>query len=134
MKKAAVSLFHILMALIVLVSGTSFTVKKMVCLSSGNVETGFYSLDGCCGDEEQASDAQLTESCCKYSSETFYLDQKAPVKEFSLKKTDIIYLPAILPLAPELPVISYKSSIPYVGLPPPLSGRERLTLIRILVI
>lgn len=135
MKKVIASLLHILLAVIVLVSGTSFTVKKMVCLSSGNVETGLYTLDGCCAEEDAGSEVELWEPCCVYSSETFYLDQNAPLKELSIKTTDLIYLPAQLFHIPALAAAEHhRAYIPYADLPPPLSGRERLIYNSIFII
>ena len=137
MKKAYTSVFHFLLAVIILVSGMSFTVKKMVCLSSGNVQVGLYSLDGCCGDEEEGSceDPKLDSKCCDYSSEVFDLDKEIVFKSSSFKQADL----TLLQFAP-VPYPGLRSQVQqaphftYADLPPPLSGRKLLSFIGILTI
>lgn len=120
------------MAVIVLISGTGFTVKKMVCLQSGKIKTAFYSLNDCCTGKkkEQKNEEQLNSNCCKYSSESFFLDHNATEKAELFKKMDIgdavqlfITPYTFNAIARTVPVHSF------ADLPPPIPGRERLILI-----
>lgn len=136
MKKAYASIFHTLLAVTVLISGMSFTVKKMVCLSSGDVQVGLYSLDGCCGEEEDfCEDSQVEEKCCEYSTQVLDLDKDITIKESSLKQLDL----SLLQFSPiyifSLQVRSQKTPrFSFADLPPPLSGRQLLSFISALVI
>lgn len=136
MKKACSSIFHTLLAVIILVSGMSFTVKKMVCLSSGNVQVGLYSLDGCCGDDEDScEDTKVDSRCCDYSSQVLSLDKDVAFKTSSFNQLDLIALQfapvRIFSIHPQ-EQDNFRCS--FADLPPPLSGRQLLSFIGILII
>ena len=136
MKKVYTSILHLLLAVVVLVSGMSFTIKKMVCLSSGDVQVGWYSLDGCCGEEESScEDVSLNSMCCEYSMQVIDLDKDITFKETPLKQLDFTLL-QFIPIC----IFSLKSQaqpsprFSFTDLPSPLSGRQLLSFIRVLVI
>lgn len=150
MKNFLRSAFSILMAMIVLVTGTGFTIKKMVCLSTGQTEVSIYSFSGeCCEAEEiyaeescceesctaEENTMQLGSKCCDYSSQIFYLAQDVVLKQASVEKTvyDIVkYAPAG---SPYIYSFAPRSSYPlFTDPPPPLSGRDRLQLTGTLLI
>jgi hypothetical protein len=135
MKKAYTSFLHLLLAVVVLVSGMSFTVKKMVCLSSGNVEVGLYTLEDCCSDEQDASfeDVRIDSRCCDFSSQVFTLDKEAMLKGSSLKKADIDLVQFPRTNAFRLSAqVRQPPRFTFANLPPPLSGRQLLSFINML--
>lgn len=132
-----------LLAAVVLLSGTGFTVKKMICLSSGAVEVGLYSLDGCCAAEEQAEDdcteqaaAEISDpGCCEFSSKSFFLAQDIVLKQNSVESIDFIALEPQSLYNFRLPVAAVKTEVlSYADLPPPLAGRDLLHFISVLTI
>jgi hypothetical protein len=138
MKRLLSSSLSILLAVTILVTGTAFTVKKMVCLVSGKVNIGLYDVKGCCGKEDERSksdEQEISSKCCTYSSESFHLEHRGLVKEFLLKKADLISGDPVPVYSLYIPKVFFSRTVhSFADLPPPLSGRERLNLISILTI
>lgn len=63
--KSIVALF---LGVIILLTGTSLTLAKMVCLKSGYTSITFNKPDDCCKHEHEHAPVTIEEKCCDVSS------------------------------------------------------------------
>lgn len=118
------------MMLVLFTTSTGFTMFTHMCFMEGKKEISATAIDACCSSEETPATQQLNNNCCNEESYFYKLDYLASLHRAG--ESDI-FLPVSFLLqefiSPEIQVYTLDLTSTQ---PPPKSGREILTAIRIL--
>jgi hypothetical protein len=113
------------MAVLLMLATSGLTVSRMSCLISGHSELSLGIVDDCCPEEEHES-ASVEASCCDL--------EKAGAQRFDLlSSTELVLIALTAVEIVSSPSLCHAERISPRWLdsrPPPLSGPERLTLVR----
>ncbi len=117
------------LALLLLSATTAPALWRMDCLSSGKTSCAWISIAPCCHTDGQADQPRVTKHCCDYThAQAVKYDATCEVRNvFSLAA-----MIGTFPMATAADAMPALVVAEVHGRPPPLSGRERLTGIRVL--
>lgn len=125
------SIFHVFLAVFLLLSSVGISVNKMVCLSKGKATFSILEKKSCCpADENKSSSSALNARCCDFVSEYVQIDLLSITKPLKIKAAQLELL--TIPLN-QLVYFFYNFSVNPVsiGLPPLLHGISLLKVIHV---
>jgi len=124
-------MFHLLMALLVLISTSGVTINKMECLKTGKVKASLFDIKKCCP-EDNSTNNSIQSKCCDYS--VYYLKVETNTtleKENFTAKFALTFLAhftiSFFSLSPQKVNGAFFST----SLPPLLSGKSLLQAIQV---
>lgn len=122
------------LAIVFLLSSFGFTINKMICLESGNVEISLTDIDDCCSGMESANAVLKTKCCCNFSSTTFQLFEFYSSQKNKIPDSVGAVLSMNKSLFPTIICSIPVSELCFIDLPLPIYGRKLLSFISILII
>jgi hypothetical protein len=132
--KTAQKIFSVFLAIIFLISSLGFTANKMVCVKSGKTKLSLVNLKDCCP-QKKSSPSTIKSHCCDITNTFFNLGDLNNSHNFqSNKNFNSQLIHAIPGYFVSNDHIADQPLFIFADLPPPLSGRQLLSLISILII
>lgn len=124
-------LFHLLMALIVLVATSGMTINRMECFKTGKVKASIFDIKKCCP-ENNLTNNSIQSKCCDFSVSYLKIETNTTFeKENFTPKFELTFLAhftiSFFSLSPQK--VNEKSFI--TSLPPLLSGKSLLQVIQV---
>lgn len=123
-----------LLATLVLLYSTGFTLNKMLCLKSGKSKTSFTWVDDCCSKEGAADEVPVLKTmCCDNTSAFFHLNEYNPSQQNEIPAVANCLLPYSYDL---ISVVAINSHTPHIfpDAPSPYQGKQLLSFISVLLI
>ncbi|MFN4233575.1 MAG: HYC_CC_PP family protein [Bacteroidia bacterium] len=124
-------IFHLLIALLVLIASSGMTINRMECLKTGKVKASIFDIKKCCPENNSTSNA-IQSKCCNFSLSYLKVDINTTLEKQKISEQFALSFF-------EHFVISYFSisdnsvsrNVVVSSLPPLLSGKSLLQAIRV---
>lgn len=130
MKNAFRFVLSTMLAVTILLSGSSFTLGKMVCLETGYTVIDYKKVEDCC-DAHKPAPVVVRENCCEVTNLDITIDYFVQ-NNTSVAKMEAVPAPfhAVVQFCSVVPSFSTADFIPSFSQPPPETAEEILQRIR----
>lgn len=124
-------MFHLLMAILVLVASSGMTINRMECFKTGKIKTSVFDIKKCCPENNTTSNA-IQSKCCDFSVSYLKVDINTTLEKQKISEQFALSFFKYF-------VISYFSisdnavnrNVIVSSIPPLLSGKSLLQAIRV---